>query len=179
MSGSTLPTPSSDDRSPELLLADRRRHLPLRDEWATEDLLCVVVGGHLRSECEDRPLAEWLVETIRRRLQAMGETRGVLPMAMTDMWYLNDRLLMRQPSIVVGEPGVNAASAHHAVRLPQMLVLEDALRIHLDPEYPRIRAVMWGAGPDRTEQAVRIFADRYLDGFLEVSLAARASGESA
>ncbi|MGA0420870.1 MAG: hypothetical protein ACO3P9_12705 [Phycisphaerales bacterium] len=174
MSGSSLPAPSPDDRSPELLLAERRRHLPARGGWDTEDLLCVVAGAHLRSECEDRPIVEWLVETVRRRLASMGETRGVLPMAMTDLWYLNDRLLMHQPSIVIGEPGVNAASAHHAVRLPQMLVLEDALRIHLDPEYPRIRAVMWGAGPERTEQAVRIFADRYLDGFLEAALAARA-----
>ncbi|MGA0873215.1 MAG: hypothetical protein ACO3SJ_10095, partial [Phycisphaerales bacterium] len=74
-------------------------------------------------------------------------------------------------SIVIGEPGVNAAAAHHAVRLPQMLVLEDALRIHLDPEYPKLRACFWGAGSQRTEQAARIFADRYLDGFLDASLA--------
>ena len=28
-----------------------------------------------------------------------------------------------------------------------------------------------GAGPQRTEQAARIFADRYLDGFLDAALA--------
>lgn len=183
MNGASIPSANSQERPLDAALAERRRALPLRGDWTTEDLLCVVVGAHLRSECEDRPIAEWLVETIRRRLvQHLGPSAGsrrVVPMVMSDLWYLNDRLLTQQPSIVVGDPSVNAAAAHHAVRIPQMLVLEDALRIHLDPEYPRVRAVMWGSGCDRTEQAVRIFAERYLDGFLEAALPAMGATELA
>ena len=168
---STFSPPANDGALAEFMLAEQRRALPPQG-WRSEDLLCIVVGGHPRSEIADRPLGDWMARTIRRRLaDRCGNASPLTPLVMSDFWYLNDRPLLQQPSIVIGEPGVNAAAAHHAVRLPQMLVLEDALRIHLDPEYPKLRACFWGAGPQRTEQAARIFADRYLDGFLDAALA--------
>lgn len=152
----------------EQILAECRRESPPGRPWRIEQALVVVVGAHPRSEIADRPLAAWLARTIAARLEARGE-RGLLPIVVTDLWYLSDRLLMQRPAISIGEPGLNAATAHHAVRLPQLLVIEDRLRIHLDPEYPRVRACLWGQGADATEQAVRLFADRHLEGFLDAA----------
>lgn len=165
------PRPATTPTS-EFLLAEARRSLPTPRGWRTEQLLAIVVGGHPRSEIVDRPLADWLLRTIRERLAAVGDLGGRIPLVVTDLWFLNDRLLMQQPAIAIGEPGVNAASAHFAVRVPQLLVVDEALRIHLDPEHPKVRACLWGATPERTEQGVRLFAERHLDGFLAASLAA-------
>ncbi len=149
---STFSPPANDGALAEFMLAEQRRALPPQG-WRSEDLLCIVVGGHPRSEIADRPLGDWMARTIRRRLaDRCGNASPLTPLVMSDFWYLNDRPLLQQPSIVIGEPGVNAAAAHHAVRLPQMLVLEDALRIHLDPEYPKLRACFWvpaRSGPNR------------------------------
>jgi hypothetical protein len=166
LSPDALPAPLPQPA--EQILAQCRREVPPGRPWRTEQLLAVVVGAHPRAEVGDRPLAAWLARIVAERLAARGE-RELLPLVVTDLWYLSDRLLMHRPAIAIGEPGLNAATAHHAVRLPQLLVVEDRLRIHLDPEYPRVRACMWGRGPEATEHAVRLFADRHLDGFLDAA----------
>ncbi|MFM7261840.1 MAG: hypothetical protein ACKO3W_14685, partial [bacterium] len=80
----------------------------------TTRLLPVVVGAHLRSEIADRPLANRLVAAIRQwqRANIEDEEARLIPIVMSDLWYLNDRELLLQPTIAIGEPGSNAACAY-------------------------------------------------------------------
>jgi hypothetical protein len=163
-------TPTSLSIDPaERYLAASRGGRPSDLSWRSEQILAVVVGAHPRAEIADRPLGGWLARTIAERLARRSPVATLQPLVITDLWHLNDRLLMLQPAIALGAPGVNATTAHFAVRLPQHLVIEERLRIHLDPEYPRVRACLWGGDAIATEQAVRLFADRHLDEFLDAA----------
>jgi len=153
----------------ERYLAASRGAPPADSAWQSERILAVVVGAHPRAEIADRPLAGWLARTIAARLARRSPVATLQPLVISDLWHLNDRLLMLQPTVAIGAPGVNATTAHFAVRLPQHLVIEERLRIHLDPEYPRVRACLWGGDAIATEQAVRLFADRHLDEFLDAA----------
>jgi len=131
-------------------------------------LLLVVVGAHLRAEVADRPLGDRLVRQIRawqrRELDDLDEP--LLPLVCTDMWYLNEPSLLERPAIVIGEPGVNAASAFHASRLPQAIVIDDAWEIRMDVECIDLRVALWGDGPVQTERAADEFTRRCLDRYL-------------
>lgn len=153
---------------PDERFREDRERCPAEPDCPIEDLLPIVVGSHLKAEFADRPLAERLRRLILAwqgsRLEA-GDA-ALLPVVVSDAWFLNDRDLMRQPSIAIGDPGVNAASAHYAVRLPKACVVESVFAIHLDPEFLDGSVCVWGASPEHTELAVQTFAERHLDGFL-------------
>ncbi|MEY3024726.1 MAG: hypothetical protein RJA16_1552, partial [Planctomycetota bacterium] len=50
---STFSPPANDGALAEFMLTEQRRGLPPQG-WRCEDLLCIVVGGHPRSEIADR-----------------------------------------------------------------------------------------------------------------------------
>jgi len=131
-------------------------------------LLLVVVGAQLRAEVADRPLADRLVRRMRQwqRSELDDFDDPLMLLACTDMWYLNETSLLTRPVIVIGEPGVNAASAFYATRLPQAIVVDDAWEIRMDPELVDPRVAIWGEGPAQTEKAVDEFTKRYLDRYL-------------
>jgi hypothetical protein len=138
-------------------------------ELDIESMIMIVVGAHLRAELEDRPLAQRLCDTMKRRLEERARGTGVnhaRPVLCTDVWYLNNAELQERPVIAIGEPGVNAATAYFCNRLPTALVIDNALRIHLDPEFTEPRACLWGANPASTAHAIDVFVERYLDSFL-------------
>jgi len=89
-----------------------------------------------------------------------------MPLVCTDMWYLNETSLLNRPAIVIGEPGVNAASAFYASRLPQAIVVDEAWEIRMDPECVDPRVALWGENPAQTEKAADEFAKRCLDRYL-------------
>ena len=142
----------------------RRADAPIE----VDRLLLVVVGAHLRAEVGDRPLADRLVRQIRSwQASSLDELDDPLdPVVCTDLWYLNEPSLLERPAIVIGEPGINAASAFYASRLPRSVVMEDTWEFHMDPEFVDPRVAFWGEGPARTELAADEFARRYLDRFL-------------
>jgi hypothetical protein len=170
------PTMSDSSRSaaawrpgpPDDRYRDDRALCPAEPDAAIEDLLPIVVGSHLKAEFADRPLAERLRRLILSWQAAVLEPDDValLPVVVSDAWFLNDRDLMRQPSIAIGAPGVNAASAHYAVRLPKSLVVEGVLCVQFDPEHLDGSVCLWGATPAGTESAVEAFAERHLDRYL-------------
>jgi hypothetical protein len=133
-----------------------------------EDLLVIVVGAHLRAEVADRPIAETLCLEILSR-QERAELAGPAPIVCSDLWYLNDQALQRRPTISVGAPEVNAATAHLGSRLATCFVIEGSLRIQLDPDYVDLRACLWGVDTAATATAVTLFGERYLDGFLDAA----------
>jgi hypothetical protein len=130
-------------------------------------LLPVVVGAHLEAERYDRQLAYSLCNEIVAR-QGLLEDRATLePLVCCDLWYLNDQGLRLQPTLTIGRPEVNAATAYLASRVPTMLVREELYRIQLDPEYVERRGCIWGTDPETTAEAVNVFAERYLSEYLQ------------
>ena len=135
-------------------------------------LLVLVVGAHLKAELAHRPIAANLSESIRlwldeHRDEANGN--GRLPVTCTDLWYLNDRALMQQPTIAIGEPGLNAAAAYFATRLPAALVVDGRMQIQMDRELIEPYACIWGVDATATEAAVELFRLRHLDAFMHAA----------
>ena len=129
--------------------------------------LPIVVGAGLDAEQYLRPLGYALAERIR----AWQEERGLrepTPIVCTDLWFLNDPVLSRRPAVCIGQPEANAAVAYLASRLPTALLIENALRIQLDPEHVDLQACVWGADADGTARALDLFQERFLTPLLEV-----------
>jgi hypothetical protein len=83
--------------------------MPPDSEIITTRLLPIVVGAHPRSEIADRPLANRLVAAIRQwqRQAIANEDDRLVPMVMTDLWYLNDNelpdgTLFHNPMVPIG-----------------------------------------------------------------------------
>ena len=135
----------------------------------TDTLLLVVVGAHLRAELTDRPLAYMLVERIEVWQRRHVEADRLTPLVCSDMWYLNAAELLSRPTICLGRPGVNAASAFFANRLPTAFVLEETFQVQLDLEFITMQACVWGVNAAATASGVELFEDRYLDSFLRAA----------
>lgn len=132
-----------------------------------QTVLPIVIGAHPIGEIEHRPLGYRLGEVIAARAMALGEdAHRLTPLVCSDLWYLNDRALMERPTIAIGDPAINAATAFLANRLPAALVIEGALRIHLDPEFIDLNTCMWGVDRQATAMAVEAFIERYLVEFV-------------
>lgn len=153
---------------PDDRFLEDRRACPPDLEFRIDDLLLIVVGAHLKAEIADRPLAERLVRLVRSWQEATLEPEDaqLIPVVVTDLWFLNDRDLMRQPCIAIGEPGQNAATAHYAARLPKVYVVEEQYAIQFDPEMLDGSVCLWGVDAASTEAALEVFASRHLDAFL-------------
>ncbi len=135
----------------------------------TDTLLLVVVGAHLRAELTDRPLAYMLVDQIEGWQRRHVEADRLAPLVCSDMWYLNAAELLSRPTICLGRPGVNAASAFFANRLPTAFVLEETFQVQLDLEFITMQACVWGVNAAATASGVELFEDRYLDSFLRAA----------
>jgi hypothetical protein len=146
------------------IFINARLELPLGVEHEVGQLLPIVTGAHLRAELADRALADRMARRIRaiRRREDVSLGEGLIPVVLT-----NDTDLLMQPAIVIGEPGVNAASAHWGARLPKAFVVDGSHQILLDPEGIDQVACLWGAGPAGTEAAADHFERHYLEDWLE------------
>jgi hypothetical protein len=136
-------------------------------------VLPIVVGAHLRAEVEDRPIAAALCAALTA---AAGEGFPLVPVVMTDLWYLNCEPLRVQPTVSVGHPEVNALTAYLADKLPSVLALDGRLIVQLDPEFIEAVACCWGADGLATAAAVEVFVARWSDAFL--TAAARAAARN-
>lgn len=134
--------------------------------------LLIVVGAHLLAEVSDRPLAYRLRESVLHWLDEHAEEDlpAIDPIVCTDVWYLNNDELLREPAIALGRPGVNAASAMLSNRLPTAFLIDDTLQVQLDQEFIDQRACLWGADVQSTASAVDLFVERYLDAYLRALL---------
>ena len=149
-----------------------RLELPPTMDYRAELVIPVVVGAHPRAEIVDRPWAGRMARSIRATLRARGldaPPHGPLPLVVTDVWYLNDDQLRLQPTIMIGDPSVNAASAMFANRLPCAFAIEEACQVLLDPEMLEPRACLWGVDDEGTRLAWERFESRWLEEFLEAA----------
>jgi hypothetical protein len=143
--------------------------MPPDMDLETSRLLPVVVGAHPRSEISHRPLANRLVAAIRqwqRQHEEESELR-LTPIVMTDLWYLNDRELLLQPSIAIGEPSLNAASAYFGTRLPMAYAVDGKLQVLADLSFLEPSVTMWGVDASTTRTALDWCISRHLARFLE------------
>ena len=134
-----------------------------------DELLPIVVGAHLEAEAYDRAFGERLRTVIAGRGLPDAGPRPPVPLVMSDVWYLNEPKLRVRPTIAVGRPDLNAATAYLSRKLPTALLIEGSCRIQLDPEFIDPFACLWGTTPKRAGDAMEVFIDRYLDGFLEAA----------
>ena len=144
---------------------------------APQRLLPVVVGAGPRSELADRPLAARVVEAIGRS-EDLPPAADLHPLIVSDLWYLNDRELMLQPTIAIGDPEQNAASAFYGSRLPTMLMVEEQYRVLMDQDAGIGHACLWGTSHAATVTAVDAFLERCLPAFLQrAALRGTATGD--
>ena len=153
-----------------------------------DQIILIVVGAHLAAEMTDRPIGYRLREQILRWIdehteddddsitihdeagnELIANMPPLAPLVCTDLWYLNNEELLQRPTIAIGNPGVNAATAFLANRLPQAFVLENTLQVLLDVEFAKLHSCMWGVDQAATVSAVDVFAERYLTEFLMYS----------
>ncbi len=142
------------------------------------NVVLIVTGSTIAAESRDRPLAYRLRERVlawidQRQNQAAGSdaiTSQLEPVVCSDLWYLNDRELAERPAMAIGEPAANAATSLISSRLPTVFVIEGSLRVHLDPEFIDLRAAIWGVNAAATAAAIDLFAERYLNEFLDAAI---------
>jgi hypothetical protein len=188
----TLPSPSlppgrprrQGERGPAVSAAPAGE--PLNP--AGDRLLLIVAGSSIAAEMRDRPLAYRLRERVLVWLDARESSEGgsgavdshvnagasakafqpmlLQPVVCSDLWYLNDRELDDRPAIAIGDPSSNAATAMFSSRLPTAFLIEQAFRVHLDPEFVERRAAIWGVNTAATASAIDLFVERYLNDFL-------------
>jgi hypothetical protein len=130
-------------------------------------LLPIVIGAHPNAELEHRPLGYRLSQVVAERAAAIFEdSNAIVPLVCSDLWYLNDRALLERPTIAIGDPSMNAATAFFSNRVPTAFVVDGIMRLHVDPELIDLHACLWGIDRDSTASAVETFIERYLDEFM-------------
>ncbi len=149
--------------------------LPAEDvELKHDRLLLIVVGAHLRAEVGDRALGYRLRERLLQweadhpdNSTHATKVKALQPIVCTDLWYLNQPDLMTRPTIALGAPGVNAATAYFANRLPVACMIDGSLQVQMDLQSNCPAACLWGIDRAATSSAVELFVERYLEEFLD------------
>ena len=126
----------------------------------------IVVGAHLRAEVGDRPLAEKVKSAIESWKQQHGISESPYPLVCTDMWYLNSVELRIQPTLSIGSPEVNAATAAFASDIPTLVEVQDAYRIQADPAFVELKCALWGVDAQQTQLGVDAFVKDVLEQWL-------------
>ena len=122
-----------------------------------QTVIPIVVGAHLRAEVSDRPLAEQVKCEINSWKHQNGITESPYPLICTDMWYLNSVELRVQPTLSIGSPEVNAATAAFASDVPTLVEIPEAYRIQADPAFIDLKCALWGIDVEQSQLGVDAF----------------------
>ena len=126
----------------------------------------IVVGAHLRAELFDRRRAMFLQQSISTWMQEQEIDDSPWPLVCSDLWYLNDIELRVQPTICIGNPDVNAATAALSSKLKTVQLEDDLFHIQLDPEFINLKCCIWGVDDAGTRAGMDCFVCEYLPHFL-------------
>ncbi len=138
------------------------------DDDTRPRLLLIVTGSVLRAEEADRPLAYYLQQQIRRRLDGMGPRAEALQVhVIADFRWLHEDLLHDVPTISIGGPGVNVLAQRWDDDLTPALVVDDSYVIQRDADPDVLHVSLWGMDNPSTQLAVAAFLQRYLPEFLD------------
>ena len=137
------------------------------DETVNVDhVLPIVIGSHLRAELGDRKHGYYLGEAIVSWMEKQQIPGPPWPLVCSDMWYLNQTELRIRPTICIGQPELNAATAAMSPSLETVHFEENAYRIQCDPEYVDLKCCMWGIDDTHTNQCLEQFIKNVLPHFL-------------
>ncbi|MBT4524274.1 MAG: hypothetical protein HOC21_05065 [Phycisphaerae bacterium] len=137
------------------------------DETVNLDtIIPIVVGAHLRAELGDRRRGYYLGEAIVAWMEQQKIPGPPWPLVCSDLWYLNDPELRTRPTICIGQPEVNAATAALSTKLETVLLEDNAYRIQGDPEFIDLKYCLWGIDDTHTNQCVDQFIKNALPNFL-------------
>jgi len=126
----------------------------------------IVVGANLSAELFDRRRAIFLQQAITAWAHEQEIDEAPWPLVCSDLWYLNDTELCVQPTICIGNPDVNAATAALSSKLETVHLEDDLFRIQLDPEFIDLRCCIWGVDDAGTQAGMDTFVCGYLPHFL-------------
>jgi hypothetical protein len=126
----------------------------------------IVVGANLYAELSDRRRATFLQQSISTWMHEQGIEDPPWPLVCTDLWYLNDTELRIQPTICIGNPDINAATAALSSKLETVHLEEELFRIQLDPEFIDLKCCIWGVDDVGTQAGMDYFVCGYLPHFL-------------
>ncbi len=137
-------------------------------------LLLIITGVQLKAELGDRPLAYRIESEIRRHLDvllekpAKGELPLLVPIVLSDVYYLNNEELQSRPFIAIGGPGMNLVSANLVEELPTAVAIENVLVVQMDLDLKDLRCSVWGMDHLSTVRAVETFIVKgYLESFVK------------
>jgi hypothetical protein len=132
-----------------------------------EPAAVIVVGAHLVAELYDRPIAYRLQRAFEKRLIELGGQAGMGTIVVcTDLWYLNQEALRVLPTVTIGGPNNNAATAFWAEKLPTVIAVDGVYVVQLDEGHGIPVAACWGMEARTTLAAVEQFEKKWLDHFL-------------
>jgi len=131
-----------------------------------DHVIAIVVGAHLRAELGDRRRGYYLGETIVDWMEQHALAGPPWPLVCSDLWYLNDTELRTRPTICIGQPEVNAATAALSPKLETILLEDDAYRIQGDSEYIDLKYCLWGIDDSHSNQCLEQFIKTVLENFL-------------
>jgi len=131
-----------------------------------DHVIAIVVGAHLRAELGDRRRGYCLGETIVDWMEQHALAGPPWPLVCSDLWYLNDTELRTRPTICIGQPEVNAATAALSPKLETILLEDDAYRIQGDSEYIDLKYCLWGIDDSHSNQCLEQFIKTVLENFL-------------
>ena len=137
-------------------------------------LLPIVTGVQLNAELGDRPLAYRVEGEVKAHLARLlgkppaGELPPLVPVVVSDVFFLNNEALQARPAVSIGGPGVNALSALLVNQLPTAVAIEQVLVVQMDLEMKDPRCAVWGMNHLDTVRAVELFiAKGYLETFVK------------
>ena len=125
----------------------------------SEQVLPIVVGAHLRAEIGDRSRAVQIREAITIWMVDNNIEGPPWPNVCR---YLNQVELKVQPTICIGHPEINAATAALSAKLQTAILVDDSYRIQLDPEYIDRTCCLWGVDNIHSQHAIEAFITDFL-----------------
>lgn len=131
-----------------------------------DHVIPIVVGSHLRAELGDRQRAYTVGDSVITWMATHELTGPPWPIVCSDLWYLNQTELRTRPTICIGHPEVNAATAAMSPTLETILLVDGAYRIQGDPEFINLKCALWGIDDAHTNQCVEQFIKNVLPNFL-------------
>ena len=126
----------------------------------------VVVGVQPHAEMWHRPLAYRMRDQILHWQETFCDDPVLIPVVISDVWYVNHRAYESRPVISIGEPRVNALTAFLTDKLPVAAAEEEQYLVQIQDSFQVARACLWGNQPNRTQDAVDVFLDRFLDDWM-------------
>jgi hypothetical protein len=129
--------------------------------------ILVVVGIGLKPEEKDRTFA-YRLKNIIEESEYFGDHPFRKCIVISDKLFMSDKLLQACPTITIGGPGVNMASAEFVEKLPVYLSMENRYFIQLDKEFKEQNISLWGMSHETTEEALdMLVSNGILNDFLK------------